>query len=217
MDGVLVDSELYHEQYLTDVCKRLGVNITREDFDILRGTTAESFWEYIAKKYSLKKATPTFIENVRTGYIDYLKSLKTVKPVEGVIELLETLEFLKFQKVVASSASRARVQALLEMLDLSKYFAEKVSGQDVEKGKPEPDIFLVCAQKIDRSPAQCVVIEDSPNGVAAAKAAGMKCIGFTGTGTEAKKLSDCDLIIKSFEEIIRVLKDKKSLNHLFIG
>lgn len=216
MDGVLVDSEAYHERYLTDVCLSLGIRIKKEDFDALRGTTAEHFWKYISEKYGLKKVTSTFIENVRIGYLDFLKSLETIEPVDGVVELLELLESLAIQKVVASSASRIRVEALLEMLGVSKYFAEKISGQDVKKGKPSPDIFLISAQRIGRKVEECVVIEDSPNGVAAAKAAGMKCIGFSGSGTKAETLSDSDLVIESFEKIIRVLENKKSLNHIFL-
>jgi HAD superfamily hydrolase (TIGR01509 family) len=215
MDGVLVDSEAYHERYLTRVCLNLGIHIKKKDFEALRGTTAEHFWEHISEIYSLKKITPTFIENVKIGYLDFLKSLETIKPIDGVIELLELLESLAIRKVVASSASRIRVDALIEMLGISKYFAQKISGQDVEKGKPSPDIFLISAQKIGSRVEECIVIEDSPNGIAAAKAAGMKCIGFSGSGTKAETLSNSDLVISNFNEITRSIKSKKSLNHLF--
>lgn len=215
MDGVLIDTEPYHEAYLTKVLDGLGVTINAELFEQLRGTDAQTFWVSVSKKYGLATPTEDFIEKTRLNYLDFLKALKTLRPTNGVLNLLKILKERSISTAVASSASRIRVDTLLAKLEIKKYFDATIAAQDVIRGKPAPDIFLISAEKINIDPQECVVIEDSTNGIEAAKAAGAKCIGFAGFAHSRQDLSGADMVINRFNEITLPLKSGQQLVEIF--
>jgi beta-phosphoglucomutase-like phosphatase (HAD superfamily) len=99
---------------------------------------------------------------------------------------------------VASSSSRDIVDLILSKLAIYRFFAATVSGKDVAQGKPAPEIFLKAAADLGVEPRNCIVIEDSPAGIAGAKAAGMICIGFANPNSGRLDLSDADLILDDF-------------------
>lgn len=107
----------------------------------------------------------------------------------------------KYLLALASSNNRKIVDSIMDRFDLSKYIKVSISGEDVLKGKPNPEIFLKAAKKLDVKPSNCVVIEDAFAGVQAAKAAGMKCIGYKNLNSGKQDLSDADLIVESFSEL----------------
>jgi len=137
----------------------------------------------------------------RTSYMDYLLSQENEEPMPGVAELIEELYKNKVKLVVASSASIKNIEIVLKMFNLERFFETKVSGDEVNNGKPAPDIFLYAAKVIGAQPEECIVIEDSKNGVEAAKSAGMKCIGFQNPNSGNQDLSSADMVINSFSEI----------------
>jgi len=93
------------------------------------------------------------------------------------------------------------IDIVLKKFELSNFFAAKVSGSELAHSKPHPEIFVRSAQIAGSEPEECIVIEDSKNGVTAAKAAGMKCIGFLNPNSGVQELSKADVIVKSFEEV----------------
>jgi beta-phosphoglucomutase-like phosphatase (HAD superfamily) len=106
---------------------------------------------------------------------------------------------------VASSGSRERIRRSLEVTGLAPYFDDRiVSADDVAQGKPAPDLFLLAARRHGVAPASCAVIEDSPAGVTAARAAGMTCLAYAGL-TPAASLSDADAVFASMEELPALL------------
>jgi len=108
---------------------------------------------------------------------DYIARNGEVKYKEGAKELLELLVEKGVKIALATGTSRPSVMHHLAAVDAEKYFDAIVCGGDVENGKPSPDIFLLAAEKLGATPKDCIVLEDSPNGVKAAAAAGMRCIG----------------------------------------
>ena len=102
---------------------------------------------------------------------------------------------------LASSSPRSHIDAVLKMFNLTDYFHAIVCGEDTKEGKPSPDIFLNAAKIINTLPEDCIVIEDSYNGVLAAKAANMKCIGFKNPNSGNQDLSNADKIVTSLEDI----------------
>lgn len=103
--------------------------------------------------------------------------------------------------VLATSASRKDTEIIINMFALNKYFTSIISGDCVDNGKPAPDIFLYAAEVINVKSKECIVIEDSKNGIDAAKKAGMKCVGYKNLNSGDQDLSCADLIIESFKEI----------------
>ena len=119
----------------------------------------------------------------------------------GVLELIDTgLASSDFKLAIATSGTLEKSRAALEAAKIPYEKMVYVTGNEVKKKKPDPELFLIAAERMNIKPENCVVIEDAPNGVQAAKAAGAKCIAVTNT-TNAENLSDANLICDSLENI----------------
>jgi HAD superfamily hydrolase (TIGR01509 family) len=127
-------------------------------------------------------------------------------PTPGLLDTIEILYKL-FPLAVASNSNRDSVNFLLEKLGLKKYFQTVVTGDAVAEGKPAPDIYLETAKQLGTHPNRCGVLEDSPPGIASAKAAGAECIGIT-TTHKRDELSGADTIIDRFEELIPLVEKR---------
>jgi HAD superfamily hydrolase (TIGR01509 family) len=121
----------------------------------------------------------------------------------SVVDLIQHLFEKKIPLALASSSCRDVIEIILQKTGLKKYFDVVVDSQMAGSSKPEPDIFLLAAKKLKKEPKYCLVIEDSTNGINAAKSAGMDCIAFAGPGSENQNQSAADWIIKDFSEIPR--------------
>jgi len=121
------------------------------------------------------------------------------KEIPGIKKILEELRDKKIKTAVASSSPKELIEKVIKGFDLCKYFDVLISGEEVEKGKPNPDIFLYTAKKLKVNIKNCIVIEDSTNGVKAAKKAGTKCIGFNNPDTHGQDLSKADIVINKFD------------------
>ena len=124
-----------------------------------------------------------------------------ITPIAGLLELLNMLKAQKIPMVVASSAIRKNIDTVISRFEIGSYFEGSVSGQEVERTKPNPEIFLKAAKVIDIKPENCLVIEDAKHGVTAAKAAGMFCIALRNLNSGNQDLSQADLIVNSLSEI----------------
>ncbi len=201
MDGVIIDSEPIHFEVEKRLLKDLGVAISNEECHSFVGTAGREMWLHIRGKYKLDKSVEELVEVERATYMDYLLSHENLMPIPGVAELIEELFRKEVKVVVASSASAKNIDLVTGMFNLERFLEAKVSGDVVNKGKPAPDTFLYAAKMIGAQPQECMVIEDSKNGVKAAKSAGMRCIGFKNPNSGRQDLSSADIIINSFSEI----------------
>ena len=197
MDGVLVDTEKYHEMAYKAVVRKFGVNLTEKEIIMFKGVTALENIQYIFKKYEIKKDAAKYALLKDKVYRSYLKNLKALP---GVSDLLKKMKKQKIKLALASSGSRLNVEYILRKIKAKKYFDVIINGEQVKKGKPNPEIFLKAAKKLKVKPKECVVVEDAVNGVKAAKRAGMFCIGIATTFSK-NKLKEADLIINSLNEL----------------
>jgi len=125
-----------------------------------------------------------------------------LEPVPGIAEAIKTIAAEGFQTCVASSASHAKMRRNLGRTGLWEFFDGRIfSVSEVERGKPAPDLFLYAAQRVGVAAARCVVVEDSQYGVAGAKAAGMKAIGFAGGITPAAQLARADVVLTDMADL----------------
>jgi HAD superfamily hydrolase (TIGR01509 family) len=175
-DGVLLDSEVLVHQALADVLQGFGINMSSEEA-LKRYVGFSSAFEKtdIESRYQIT-LPPDFFEKRRDRVTDLYE--KSLKPIPGVIDFVEAVPF---KKCVASGSSLNRLRQSLGQVGLWEYFAPHVfSTEQVENGKPAPDLFLFAAERMGAAPSSCLVIEDSVAGVRAAKAANMRVFGFTG-------------------------------------
>jgi len=173
MDGVILDDEYY---YLEDIKRFLKLNGIEKDYEYIKryiGISHEEFYLDIAKlfKCSVEKAKKIRFEYNKVYPIDYKKLLK-----EDAIFLLDYLKRNNYIVGLTTSASHKHTDDKLKVCSISKYFDVIVTGEDVKRKKPYPDIYLEAVNKVQLNKEDCIVIEDSPLGMKAAKDAGLKVI-----------------------------------------
>lgn len=205
VDGVIADTEPPTAEASIKVFADLfGVKgVKREDFEAGLGCGAEAYVKAAAEVHDLQLTDDQLAQAVRMREENFIKLLKkSPSPAfPGVLELMEAaLGRQNFRLAIATSSSREMSEVILKGAGIPYDKMAYVTGSDVKNKKPHPEIFLLAAQRMGIAPANCVVIEDTPDGVRAAKAAGAKCIAVTNTAT-AEKLSQADLVSDSLERI----------------
>jgi len=198
MDGVIMDSETMVFGLMSKLLKKYNINFTRKVFNTTIGMSGKSFFKFIKEKYNLPE--PYTFYGSQYSVDEEIAAYKHMKPLDGVMEFIQDLLKNNIKTALATSASKRRMCAAIDEFKLHGLFEATISADDITESKPDPTIFLTAANQLGVSTADCVVIEDAPNGIKAAKAAGMKCIAITTTLSE-DKLQDADLIINNFDEI----------------
>ncbi len=198
LDGVLLDSERYHNQAILSVLEKEGFPPDPDCITEYVGKTTPVFLRefYRDKGRELSEAEHARLVQAKK---DEFWSLFKAEAHEGAAELVRGLRG-GYKLAVASNSPEGYVRDNLASIGLLEFFEEVISIDDVERPKPAPDTFLKAAQKLGVEPGVCLVIEDSIYGVAAAKAAGMKCIAVT-TNYPAEALIDADKIVASLAEV----------------
>lgn len=198
MDGVIIDSEPLHFKIEKELIRELGVEITDEEHNSFVGTTEYHMFSIIKEKYQIEFPIEEMIEKKKEMFIE---NLDQVPLVENFKDFLLTMHKAGYPMALASSNNKRVIGAVAEKFDLKDYIKVFVSADDVKRGKPDPEIFLTAAEKLGIPPASCLVIEDARNGVKAAKAAGMRCIGLQNLNSGNQDLSEADLVIGNFNEL----------------
>jgi HAD superfamily hydrolase (TIGR01509 family) len=196
MDGVIVDSEPHYFQIDGQVFREMGIAVSESEWHSFVGITAERMWSLIRERHRLREPLEELIERDRARRISYFSALPGLVPIEGIPALLESLKSAGIRIALASSSPAELIGIILTRLGLAAFFEHAIDGDSVAAGKPAPDIFLRAAAMLQVDPGECLVIEDSMNGVRAAAAAGMKCVGFRGTGGQS--LLGADLLVDGF-------------------
>jgi len=199
MDGVIIDSEPLHIELETKMITELNIPLNREMYSRFAGTTSLSMWKILVDEFKLDKNPKMLSIESDRRFIEALLGTDKVKLFDGVKDVLNKLKGLGIPLALASSSSKDIVNAVLKKFELEGIFRAVVTGSDVQNSKPHPEIFLKASQMLNISPSYCVVVEDSPNGVKAAKLAGINCIGFA---PEQNKhdISHATYTMKSFRE-----------------
>jgi HAD superfamily hydrolase (TIGR01509 family) len=192
MDGVLTDSEPLINAAAIAMFRELGLAVLPGDFLPFVGTGEDMYLGGVAKKYQFPLDLPAAKRRTYEIYLELVPA--RLKAFPGAVELVRACRQAGLQVAVASSADAIKVRANLEKLGLPPATWDAVVvAEDVPAKKPAPDIFLAAARKLGRPPQDCLVIEDAINGIAAAKAAGMRCIAVAQT-FPAARLRGADLV-----------------------
>ena len=175
MDGVLIDSEPLWKVAMEDVFRLIGCSLTRQDFQKTVGLRLDEVIEYWYEQVGWEKVTTKEVENrIVSRMVELLSANGT--PLLGVVE---TLVYLKAQgkKIgLATSSYSILIDTVLEVLSISHYFDFTHSAEKESHGKPHPAVYLTVAKNLDTHPKNCLVIEDSLNGIISGKAARMKVV-----------------------------------------
>ena len=194
MDGTLVDSAHYHWQAWRDTMSREGSPITYEQFLATFGQRNDSILRY----WLGERATSDLIQRIGDAkealYRQHVR-LQGISPLPGALEWVQQLHRKGWRQAIASAAPRANIETILDVLQAGPCFQAIVSADDVHRGKPDPEVFLIAATKLGVPPKHCIVVEDAEHGIEAAHAAGMKSIGVSQNG----KHLPADLVVRSLD------------------
>jgi len=204
MDGTMVDTETLHCQAYINSLEKFGKKFTEEDYWRLWATDKE-----MCKKIVLELILQTTWENLlQLKNRNFKESLiGNLRPQKGLMELLKKLKGDGYLMAVASSAQIEEIETILSAIKIKDYFSILASAESVEHGKPAPDIYLFTANQLRVLPEKCLVLEDAPKGVLAAKSANMKCFAIPNKAVKNGDFSMADKILESLQEVYPLLKD----------
>jgi HAD superfamily hydrolase (TIGR01509 family) len=199
MDGVLIDSEPLHFAVANEVLSDVGQTLSREENEEFIGTTTEYFWDALIERKQLPR-TRTYWE-ARYDEVVLRLLARPWPAASGVSELVRHLQGLGVKLAVASSSKRTWIDATLVSIGLADAFEAEAAGDEVRRGKPEPDIYVLAAERLGVLPERCLAIEDSPNGVLSARRAGMAVLGVRTPYTAHLTLDGAQLVIDSLTQL----------------
>ena len=201
MDGVLLDSEPMHQEIIYETFQLEGIPFDKAYIQTLTGMSAFPMWEKVKRDAQRSESVEELIKFHRDYFFKRLPEVK-VPLVPHVKDVLEKVKNEGKHLSLASSSGRKLIDIFTQQTNIAHYFEVIMSGDDVQYSKPNPEIFLKVAQWYGLPATQFTVIEDSTNGVKAAKSAGMQCVGFQNPLSGGQDLSQADLLIHSMQELL---------------
>lgn len=200
MDGVIIDSEPIHDMVDMEVAAEFKIHLDHNRLQRYVGMRSRDVWESIINEDQLPLTVEQLLVIADKRKVDFIEA-SYVQPIKGITGLLQQLKESNYRIGLASSSSIEMIDAILNKLGINSYFEFKVSGDEVNFGKPAPDIYLESARRLNVLPNNCIVLEDSEHGIAAGNAAGMKTIGFANPGSGNQDLTKANYNVNSIEDV----------------
>jgi HAD superfamily hydrolase (TIGR01509 family) len=198
LDGVISDSYSFHLAAWQETFAKKSIELTKEAFTNLFGTRNDFIIGSTVGNELPERDVRKMVQEKEEAFRQ--KATGRIKPLPGAVRLLNALKNGNFRLSLVSSAPKENIDLALSELDLAGIFNCIVSGQEVFESKPSPQIYLLAAERLQARPCDCVVIEDSPLGVKAAKSAGMKCLAVTNT-RRRESLQEADMVVDSLQNV----------------
>jgi len=198
MDGVIADSYSFHFAAWQETFAKRGIKFTKEDFTKLFGTRNDFIIGSIMGRELPERDVKIMVQEKEEKF--RRKATGNIKPFPGAVRLLNAIKKGNFKLGLVSSTPKENIDLILSELNLEGMFDCIVFGQEVSESKPSPQIYLLAARELEVTPNDCLVIEDSPLGVKAAKIAGMKCLAIANTRPR-QKLQEADKVADSVEDV----------------
>jgi beta-phosphoglucomutase family hydrolase len=206
MDGVIADTGDFHYRAWVKVFGERGVSFKKEDFIRFFGRRHDTIIHFALGDDISQEEFDKVTAEKQQLYRDLVR--RNVIPLPGAVELVRALNAAKIPTAIATSAPYPNIDVILDGLGIKDCFQAIASGLEVTESKPDPAVYLLAARKLGVDPARCVVFEDAVAGVAAARNAGMKCIGVTNSHP-GESLRQADRVVDSLTEV--TLDDLRAL------
>ena len=201
MDGVIVDTEPVHRYAYYKQFAELNIEVTEAMYTSFTGFSTRNTFQTLKEQFQLEQEVEDLIQRKRSIFNNAFDTKEDLELLEGVRTLIEDLHQNGIQLIVASSASKVTIDRVFTRFGLHDFFTHIVSGEDFPKSKPHPAIFEHAASLSIAPKENCIVIEDSTNGVKAAKAAGIFCVGYNSEHSKDQNLDEADKVINHFNEL----------------
>lgn len=201
MDGVIVDTEPVHRYAYFKHFDELNVLVTDEMFATYTGNSTRNVFQKLKETFQINHEVEDLIQRKRAIFNDAFDTKEDLFLIDGVENLIKNLHRNGFEIIVASSASKVTIDRVFKRFDLHQYFSHIVSGEDFPKSKPHPAIFEHAARLSKFPKNECIVIEDSWNGVEAAVDAGIFCVGYNSEHSKMQDISKANIVVNHFDEL----------------
>ncbi|MFT4612318.1 MAG: beta-phosphoglucomutase [Glaciecola sp.] len=209
MDGVVVDTEPLHHKAYCHMFNDININVSDALYASFTGQSTMEISEQLISYFNLPMGAQTLTDIKRKHFKALFKSDTSLQLLDGVLDLIKDYHNNGMTLVLASSASMKNINRIFKRFDLDQYFTAKISGADLKASKPHPEIFIKAAELSGNPPNACFVIEDSTNGIAAAKAANIYCVGYNSLHSKDQDYSKADLVVSNFKDIsYQILKNQ---------
>jgi HAD superfamily hydrolase (TIGR01509 family) len=177
------------------------INVTDEMYTSFTGNSTRNIFQKLKEQFNLSENVEDLVLRKRHLFNDAFDSKEDLYLIEGVEDLIKDLHANGIQLIVASSASNVTINRVFTRFNLHQYFTHIVSGEDFPKSKPHPAIFLHAASLSIAPKENCIVIEDSTNGIQAAVSAEIFCVGYNSLHSKNQDLSKANVVIQHFNEL----------------
>lgn len=201
MDGVIVDTEPVHRYAYFQQFGELNIAVTEAMFTSFTGNSTRNTFQKVKEIFNLDHDVEDLIQRKRTIFNDAFDNKQDLELLAGVENLIKDFHQKGMQLILASSASKVTISRVFNRFKLHDYFTHIVSGEDFPLSKPHPAIFEHAATLSIAPKENCIVIEDSTNGIKAAKAAGIYCIAYNSFHSKQQDLSLADKVVNHFDEL----------------
>lgn len=200
LDGTIIDSEPLHTEAVIRILRERGIVLDPRDLDTFIGISSSVMWSEMRERFGLRESIEALGTLQHSRNIEMLVDSGSIL-IPGIMDLLRDIRGQDLATAIASSSTKDYIEAVVQRYSLAGYFDCLVSGEEVPRGKPKPDIFLRAAELLKVEPDSCVVIEDSDNGLTAAREAGIRSVGFRNPNSGRQTLSLADRVVDDIREI----------------
>mgnify|MGYP005990603653 CR=1 FL=1 len=201
MDGVIIDSEEIHKKAYYETFNNIGVNVSAELYKSLTGSSTINAFQKLVTHFNLKLNPEDLVLEKRKRYVNFFENDPNLHLVAGVEEIIKYLYHKNIKLVLASSSAMVNINRVFKRFNLDAFFEAKISGADLVASKPHPEIFNKAAILGNTAKENCVVIEDSDNGITAANDANIFVFGFKNPLSEGQTLANANATIQHFREL----------------
>jgi len=201
MDGVIIDSELLHKKAYYETFVSLGLDVSEELYKTFTGSSTINAFQKLVTHFNLDEDPNELVIQKRKCYVNYFENDLSLHLVNGVEDIIKYFYNKGITLILASSSAMVNIDRVFNRFNLNKYFTAKISGADLTKSKPHPEIFEKAAILGNTAKENCIVIEDSDNGIKAAKDAGIFVFGYKNPVSTDQTLENADKIITDFNEL----------------
>lgn len=201
MDGVIVDTEPVHYFAYQQHFKALDIVVPDAMYATFTGNSTRNVYQKLKEWFVLEADVENLVDTKRALFNNAFDTKQDLYLLDGVEALIRDLHANGMQLILASSSAKVTIDRIFRRFGLYPYFSHIVSGEDFPKSKPDPAIFVEAVRLSGETAERCVVIEDSTNGIKAAKAAGIYTIGYDSVNSKLQDYSQADMVIKHFGEL----------------
>ena len=205
MDGVLIDSEELHKKAYYETFYSLNVEVSETLYKSFTGSSTINAFQRLVTHFNLNSNPEELVLDKRKRYVNFFENDPDLHLVAGAEEIIKYFYGKGIPLILASSSAMINIERVFNRFNLNRYFTAKISGADLKESKPHPEIFNKAATLANIPKENCIVIEDSDNGITAANEANIFVFGYANKRSEGQTLENANFIIDEFSELKRFI------------